>query len=110
MQPYLFVEIFIHLFCRSPAYDLLNVAIVNPDDKKELSLTIAGKKKKITKEVLIDFGLGLALSKKQIKGVFERFIKLQTDAINLIQTSFLSDNMKQIYWKKGLIKLPMTDL
>jgi len=60
----------------SPAYDLLNVAIVNPEDKEELALTIAGKKKKITKEILIDFGLGLSLSKKQIKGVFKRFIKL----------------------------------
>ena len=30
----------------APAYDLLNVAIVNPDDTEELALTLEGKKKK----------------------------------------------------------------
>lgn len=29
----------------APAYDLLNVSIVNPDDQEELALTLAGKKK-----------------------------------------------------------------
>lgn len=29
----------------SPAYDLLNVAIINPEDKEELALTIEGKKR-----------------------------------------------------------------
>jgi len=28
----------------SPAYDLLNVAIVNPEDNEELALTLEGKK------------------------------------------------------------------
>ncbi|NQU53198.1 MAG: hypothetical protein HQ522_11745 [Bacteroidetes bacterium] len=34
----------------SPAYDLLNVAIVIPGDKEELALTLAGKKKKLKRE------------------------------------------------------------
>ncbi len=61
----------------SPSYDLLNVAIVNPKDQEELALTIAGKKKKITNILLVDFGLGLGLSKKQITSVFNRFKDLQ---------------------------------
>lgn len=51
----------------SPAYDLLNVAIVNPDDSEELALTIAGKKKKITRKLLVEFGIGLGLTKRQLK-------------------------------------------
>ncbi len=81
----------------SPAYDLLNVAIVNPDDKEELALTIAGKKKKITKEILIDFGKGLSLSLKQISGVFKRLLEHHSKIIEFIDNSFLSDDMKESY-------------
>jgi serine/threonine-protein kinase HipA len=34
----------------APAYDLLNVAILLPDDKEELALTLGGKKKKLKRE------------------------------------------------------------
>ena len=81
----------------SPAYDLLNVAIVNPDDLEELALTIAGKKKKITRELLFDFGIGLGLSKKQINGSFKRFQNLKDEASALIKTSFLSEGMQDAY-------------
>lgn len=39
-----------------PAYDLVNVAIVNPDDDEELALTLEGKKKKLKKSTLLDWG------------------------------------------------------
>jgi len=81
----------------SPAYDLLNVTIVNPEDKEELALTIAGKKKKITKGILINFGMELSLSSKQINGVFKRFKKLKNDTEDLINNSFLSNKMKLNY-------------
>lgn len=81
----------------SPAYDLLNVAIVNPEDKEELALTIAGKRKKITRTILFDFGIGLGLSKKQIDGVFKRFERLQDDALALIRISYLSKNIQSYY-------------
>lgn len=81
----------------SPAYDLLNVAIINPDDLEELALTVAGKKKKITRELLFDFGIGLGLSKKQINGAFKRFQNLKDDAFALIKTSFLSESMQEAY-------------
>ncbi|HTN69060.1 MAG TPA: HipA domain-containing protein, partial [Dysgonamonadaceae bacterium] len=81
----------------SPAYDLLNVAIVNPEDTEELALTIAGKRKKISRKILFDFGIGLGLSKKQIEGVFKRFMGLQEDAIDLIKMSFLSEEMQRNY-------------
>jgi serine/threonine-protein kinase HipA len=81
----------------SPAYDLLNVAIVNPEDKEELALTIAGKKKKITKENLIDFGSTLSLSNKQISSVFKRFQKNKKQSLLMIENSFLSEEMKIRY-------------
>lgn len=81
----------------APAYDLLNVRIVNPEDKEELALTLGGKKKKLTRAYFERFGEGLELTPKQIEGVFNRFSKNKPAAIKWIQNSFLSDEMKQAY-------------
>lgn len=81
----------------SPAYDLLNVAIVNPEDSEELALTLLGKKKKITKSNFIEFGLQLGLNDKQIQNVITRFNKNKSKALKLIEASFLSSKMKTNY-------------
>ncbi|ADF53527.1 HipA domain protein [Zunongwangia profunda SM-A87] len=81
----------------SPAYDLLNVSIVNPDDEEELALTLAGKKKKITRKLLIDFGLDLGLTQRQVNSVFKRFRKSKNKTIGLIRNSFLSEEMQKAY-------------
>ena len=81
----------------SPAYDLLNVNIVNPEDTEELALTIGGKKKKLSLQNFLDFGVGLELSKKQINGVINRFLALEDEALELIENSFLSDKMQSNY-------------
>jgi len=81
----------------APAYDLLNVTIVNPEDTEELALTITGKKKKFTKTHFEEFGKGLGLTPKQIAGVFKRFEKSKKKAVNWIENSFLSDTMKVRY-------------
>nr|WP_213521394.1 HipA domain-containing protein [Nonlabens sp.] len=81
----------------SPAYDLLNVTIVNPEDSEELALTISGKKKNITKNNFVDFGRKLGLTNKQIDSVFSRFSKNKIKAIQLIESSFLSSKMKDRY-------------
>ena len=87
----------------SPAYDLLNVNIVNPQDTEELALTVAGKKKKITLQNFNDFGEGLGLSIKQINSVLKRFKSLKKDALDLIDISFLSAEM-QIKYKEILLR------
>ena len=81
----------------APAYDLLNVAIVNPDDKEELALTLESKKNKLKLEDFVKFGTRLELNEKQNKGVFKRFLKNKHQAINWIGKSFLSEKMKTNY-------------
>lgn len=81
----------------APAYDLLNVRIVNPEDKEELALALGGKKRKLTRAYFERFGESLELTPKQIEGVFNRFSKNKPTAIKWIQNSFLSDEMKQAY-------------
>ncbi len=81
----------------APAYDLLNVAIVIPDDTEELALTLDGKKKKLKKEHFEKLAKGFELTDKQIKGVFNRMIKNKPKAIEWIDKSLLSVEMKSAY-------------
>ena len=81
----------------SPAYDLLNIAIANPEDKEELALTLGGKKKKLNREYFEDFGKNLGLNDKQIESVFKRFIKNKPIAFEWIGNSFLSNEYQEKY-------------
>ena len=81
----------------SPAYDLLNVVIANPDDKEELALTLEGKKKKLRRENFERLGKVLELNDKQIEGVFKRFFNNKHVAMEWIDNSFLSDEYKTKY-------------
>lgn len=81
----------------SPAYDLLNVAIVNPEDKEELALTLEGKKKKLDRTHFQSFGVQLNLNEKQMRRVFERLNEFQEEAIYWVERSFLSEQFKEKY-------------
>lgn len=81
----------------SPGYDLLNVAIVFPEDTEELALTLVGKKNKLKREHFEQLGEGLGLTPKQIKSAFNRIIKNRSNASDWIERSFLSDEMKIAY-------------
>ena len=83
----------------SQAYDLLNATILNPNDEEELALTLGGKKKKLKREDFIQFGIGLGLNEKQIKGAFKRIVGGIPDAIKWLDHSFLSENMINLYKK-----------
>ncbi len=81
----------------APAYDLLNVAIVNPDDTEELALTLEGKKRKLRWEHFEQLGEMLMLNDKQIRGIVKRFKKNKSAAIEWIDNSFLSEAYKEKY-------------
>ncbi len=81
----------------APAYDLLSVALVFPEDEEELALTLAGKKKKLNRGHFEQLALGMGLTLKQIKGAFHRMQKNKSKAWKLIDRSFLSEEMKSAY-------------
>lgn len=81
----------------SPAYDLLNVALINPLDEEELALPIKGKKKRFKKYHFELFGQELGLNEKQVEGVITRFVKNKSIAIQWIDKSFLSKDFKDRY-------------
>lgn len=81
----------------APAYDLLNVAIVFPEDTEELALTLSGMKKKLKREHFEQLGDKLALTPKQIQTAFKRLTKNKSKAEEWIHQSFLSEEMKIAY-------------
>jgi len=81
----------------SPAYDLLNVSILNPKDKEELALPIDGKKKKLKRMHFELFGSSLGLNSKQISGVLNRYQASLPAVESMINQSFLSIEMKSKY-------------
>jgi serine/threonine-protein kinase HipA len=83
----------------SPAYDLLNATIVNPDDTEELALTLDGKRKRLKKEHFERLAKGLGLTDKQIQRVFKRMISNRHKAMEWIDQSFLSTKQKVAYKK-----------
>ena len=81
----------------SPAYDLLNVSIANPDDQEEMALSLDGKKNRIKKENFEHFGATIGLNSKQIKLAFSRIIDFQNKTHAWIDRSFLSVKIKEKY-------------
>lgn len=84
----------------APAYDLLNVVIVNPSDTEEMALTVNGKKNKLAKADFEALGKNMGLTNKQISGVFDRMISNKKNAVEWIEKSFLSNTMREKYLAK----------
>ena len=92
----------------SPAYDLLNVVIVNPADTEELALTLNGKKCRISRKDFIEAAGKAGISEKIIDGLLAHFVQCWSAWESKIDESFLSDAMKANY--KELILKRMNKL
>lgn len=81
----------------APAYDLLNVSIVLPEDKDELALALCGIRRKLERAHFEEYGQALGLIPKQISRAFDRLVQHQPTALQWIQRSVLSTQMKEAY-------------
>jgi serine/threonine-protein kinase HipA len=86
----------------APAYDLLNVAIVHPSDEEELALTLNGRKRNIVKDDFVKAAETLGVAKATVEKLIKKYAKLQSAWNDCIQSSFLSDGLKEKY--KALIE------
>ncbi|MFI3261184.1 MAG: HipA domain-containing protein [bacterium] len=77
-----------------PSYDILPVNIILKSDLEQTALTLNGIKKNITKKDLVVFGRKCELTDNTINKIFKKFIGLETEYINLINESYISDLMK----------------
>lgn len=81
----------------TPAYDLVNTAIVMPEDHEESALTINGKKSKLKLQDFQKLASSLGIPVKVSDYIFDHFQKLLPIWQNWVQHSFLSPDMKEEY-------------
>jgi serine/threonine-protein kinase HipA len=94
----------------SPAYDLLNSTIVLRGDVEEIALSLKGKKKNLDRNMVINyFGSERCnLTKKTMERTIETINSALSSFFSLVEASFLSDAMKEMY--KSLLKKRMNIL
>ena len=81
----------------SPAYDLVNTALVNPADEEEMALTVNGRKKKLKKQDFIAAMNTLKVEEKQQENIFNKMAKALPKWQEMIDRSFMSDAFKEQY-------------
>jgi serine/threonine-protein kinase HipA len=81
----------------SPAYDLVNTALVNPADEEEMALTLNGRKKKLKKQDFVAAMNSLKVEEKQQANIFNKMAKALPKWQELINRSFMSNEFKEQY-------------
>ncbi|MBO9731663.1 MAG: HipA domain-containing protein [Chitinophaga sp.] len=88
----------------SPAYDLLNINMINPADEEELALTLNAKKKRIKLKDFIMLADGLSIPENVRNNIFSKFSSMNDKVYELINSSFLDEEGKEKYKKIWLRK------
>lgn len=86
----------------SPAYDLLNVKIILPQDKDDTALLLGGKKQNFNIGYFNRLAEVLGLNNKQTKTVYKRIKQWLPKALEIIDQSFLNEENKSKY--EALVK------
>lgn len=85
------------LYQLTPAYDLLNVAIVNPKDKEELALSLNGKKSRLKLSDFLKASATMGLEERITLQLINNMRKSMPVWEEQIKASFLSEELKQSY-------------
>lgn len=81
----------------TPAYDLLNAAILNPKDDEELALTLNGRKKHLKRSDFVSAGEIMGIDTKIVDRLIGKYVRLQSEMTEFIGQSFLDDDLKSKY-------------
>ena len=83
----------------SPSYDLVNTTIALQSSKEEFALSLGGKKRNITRKLLVDYFANqrLGLNEKIIQKELDQILAIKPKWLNLVSHSFLSDDLKLSY-------------
>lgn len=81
----------------TPAYDMVSTVLVVPDDKEEMALTLNGRKRKIERRDFIAAFNALKITDKVQDNLFKKFEAAIPKWNDMIDISFLTDEMKNNY-------------
>ena len=79
----------------SPAYDLLPVNVVMPEDKEETALTLNGRKAKLKRKDFLELAKTIGLSEKVAANLIDSVTDKADEAIEMCRASNLNDDMKE---------------
>lgn len=85
------------IFSLSPAYDLVSTILVIKNESEQMSLTLNGKKNKLTKKDFNTLALSLSLTEKQVQNCYQLFLKKLETAIWWIDNSFIPIEQKELF-------------
>ena len=83
------------VFRLSPAYDLLPVNIILPEDKEQMALSLNGKKKNIRKKDFYKLAENLGISSKVAEGLVNQVLSCRDKFSDIIEKAYISDDMKE---------------
>ena len=79
----------------SPAYDMLPVNIVLPQDKEELALTLNGKKMNMRRNDFLKFAAGCGIDKKAAINMMNRILTKKEQFLKMCMESYMPEEMKE---------------
>lgn len=82
-------------FVLSPAYDLLPVNVIMPEDTEEFALALNGKKTHIRKKDFFVFAKGCGISKASAEKMIAKIISMKPKYIDMCNGSLLPDHLKE---------------
>lgn len=94
----------------SPAYDLLNVNLIFPEDKEDLALTLNGRKRKIKRADFDQLALSLEITAIVRNNIYTDFTNQIAKVYDFIDHSFLTEEYKENYKLIVLNKMKQIEL
>ena len=82
-------------FVLSPAYDLLPVNVIMPEDTEEFALALNGKKTHIRKKDFFVFAKGCGISKASAEKMIAKIVSMKPKYIDMCNGSLLPDHLKE---------------
>ena len=79
----------------SPAYDLLPVNLLMPEDKEELALPMNEKKSNLTRKDFLVFGARCGLSESSCEKMLRKLVSMKERYLALCRDSLLPDHLKE---------------
>ncbi len=78
----------------SPAYDMLPVNVIMPQDTEQLALTLNGKKRNIRRNDFLILAEKSGINKKSAEKIIDKIASLKDEYITLCRSSYLPEDMK----------------
>ena len=79
----------------SPAYDLLPVNVIMPEDKEQFALTMNGKKTNIQKKDFLLFADKCEISRNSAENMIKKLVFMKSKFISMCNESLLPEDLKE---------------